>query len=207
MNLAPLRATLETLGPLTDEAWAPLEGRVTVRHVSAGDLLLRAGERASDVFFVRRGLLREYYVDAQGGETTRRFTQEGELSGSLADLLSGEPAMVWIEALEVAEIWCVEWARLDALAERFACWMRLARVLAEQLYLRKMQREFELLTLTATQRYDRFAGQSPALDARLPRQLVASYLGITPVHLSRIRASRTALPRPTAPARRRQSAR
>ncbi|MBI2769929.1 MAG: Crp/Fnr family transcriptional regulator [Burkholderiales bacterium] len=206
MDLSPLRAALHSLSPLGDEAWAGLEGQVTARVVAATEILLRAGDRASEVFFVRSGLLREYYVDGEGRETTRRFTQSGELSGSLADLLSGQPAMVWIEALEPAEIWRMEWARLDALAERNSDWMRLARALAEQLYLRKMQREFELLTLDAAQRYRRFSQQHPGLDARLPRQLVASYLGITPVHLSRIRASGKRVPEPKAPAQRRRSA-
>jgi hypothetical protein len=65
--------------------------------------------------------------------------------------------------------------------------LRLARRFVESLYLRKMKREFEMLTLPAKDRYQRFVTESPALDARLPRHLVASYLGITAVHLSRLR--------------------
>jgi CRP-like cAMP-binding protein len=183
---------------LRDEAWAPLPALVTVQKAEAGTLLLRAGDRATDVLFVRSGLLREYYVDDEGRETTRRFTQEGDLSGSLADLLSGQPAMVWIEAVEPTEIWRLAWQPLDALSERFTDWMRLARVLAEQLYLRKMQREHELLTLPAAERYRRFSIQNARLEARLPRHLIASYLGITPVHLSRIRAAGKQRPEPTA---------
>jgi CRP-like cAMP-binding protein len=206
MDLAPLRHALESLSPLSDAAWAPVPAWVSERRVDAGDTLLRAGETATEVFFVREGLLREFYVDTRGRESTRRFTPAPELSGSLADLLSGGPARVWVEALEPSCVWCIPWAKLDALSQRDPQWMRAARVLAERLYQRKMQREFELLTLPAAERYRRFAEEQPALDARLPRHLVASYIGVTPVHLSRLRAARPAPPAPAARTGRTRSA-
>ena len=200
-DLTPLRSALEAISPLTDESWAPVERFVARRQVRTGEQLLRAGTRASLVFFVRRGLLREFYVDAAGDAATRRFCTEGELSGSLADLLSGGAAMVTIEALEPTEIWQVPWAEVDALTRVWHVWLLLARRFAEGLYLRKAKREFEMLTLTAAERYARFCRDEPALEARLPRHLVASYLGITPVHLSRLRRGGSSRPR-AAPRRR-----
>ena len=184
-----LRQALSRLTPLTDESWAPIEPWIASRSVRAGDALLRAGERASHIFFVRQGLLREYYLDHEGTSATRRFCEPGEMSGSLADLLSGAPAMVSIEALEPTQLWQIPWAQVDALTKTWSDWQMLARRVAENLYLRKTQREFEMLTLSAAQRYQGFCAQHPTLLARLPQHLVASYLGITPVHLSRLRSS------------------
>jgi CRP-like cAMP-binding protein len=189
MDFSPLRHAIESLGPMPEPDWALVLPLITTRKVLAGQHLLRAGERAKQGCFVRRGLLREYYTDQNGGEATRRFCQAGELSGSLADLLSGRPALCSIEALEPGEIWSIDWRRCDALSERSSAWMLFLRRLAEDLYLRKTEREFEMLTLPAAERYRRFLAAFPTLEAKLPRALVASYLGITPVHLSRIRAA------------------
>ncbi len=87
-----LRQVLDRVNPPTDDAWAEADALVSSRAVVLGEHLLRAGERATRVFFVRHGLLREYYLDHAGHESTRRFCDEGEFSGSLADLLSGAAA-------------------------------------------------------------------------------------------------------------------
>lgn len=94
LDVRPLRRALERISPLSDESWAPIEQWVALRQVRVGEQLLRAGERASLIIFVRRGLLREFYLDREGQTATRRFCEEGEFSGSLADLLSGGAAMV-----------------------------------------------------------------------------------------------------------------
>jgi CRP-like cAMP-binding protein len=187
-----MRRALEHLSPLSEDDWAPFVGLVVPRSISAGEHLLRAGQLASHVFFVQEGLLREYYTDSEGAEATRHFCQAGEFSGSLADLLRRDTALCSIEALEPGEVWAIEWRECDALAQRLPAWMRLLRRVAENLYLRKVQREHEMLTLPATERYRRFVESCPSLVERLPRKLVASYLGITPVHLSRISPARRA---------------
>lgn len=184
-----LRQALDQINPLAPEAWEALLALASDRTIDAGQHLLRAGEPASRIFFLPRGLLREYYLDSAGRESTRRFCSAGEFSGSLADLLAGGPAVVSIEALEAGEIVEVDWAAIDALSASHPSLMKLLRRFAEILYVRKMRREFEMLTLSAAQRYRQFAQEDPGLDARLPRHLLASYLGITPVHLSRIHAA------------------
>ena len=180
---------LTRISPLSDEVAAELMALASHRRVARGEHLLRAGDRARDVLFVRRGLLREYYVDVHGKETTRRFCAEGEFSGSLADLIASEPAVASIECLADGEIVEVEWRSVDALADGHPSLMKLLRRFAEILYVRKMRREHEMLTLPAAQRYRLFVAQAPTVEAMLPKHLVASYLGITPVHLSRICAA------------------
>lgn len=202
MEMKPLRQALERINPLPDEIWAEVAALVASRTVVPGEHLLRAGERATSVFFLRHGLLREYYLDDAGHESTRRFCSEGEFSGSLADLLGDGAAAASIEAIDGGEIWVLNWAQLDALTEKWPALMKLMRRFAESLYVRKMKREFEMLTLPAAERYRRFAREFPALDARLPRHMVASYLGITPVHFSRICAAEKQRPTQAGPAER-----
>ena len=94
---------LERISPLGREVSAELQALATGRHMKKGDHLLRAGDQARNVLFVRKGLLREYYVDGEGEEATRRFCAQGDFSGSLADLISRAPAAVSIECLEAGE--------------------------------------------------------------------------------------------------------
>ena len=193
-DLQALHQTLQTITPLDDADFAPIRPLLQRREARAGEHLLRSGERARSIYFVRHGLLREYYVDAEGRSTTRRFCAENEFSGSLADLLTGGPAMVSIEALEPAFLLHLPWAEFDSLTRTHAAWQMVARRLAEGLYMHKMQREFEMLTLSAAERHARFVERHAALLARLPQHLVASYLGMTPVHLSRLRRASTPPP-------------
>lgn len=186
MPMYGLREALHRLNPLAEEAWLALASLGSVRAARAGEHLLRAGERAHRVFYVGSGLIREYYIDTAGHEATRRFCGAGDFSGSLSDLLGGGPAAVFIQALDDCDLVEMDWASVDALSERHPSLMKLMRRLAEALYVRKMRREFEMLTLPASERYRQFAQQEPALVEWLPRHMVASYLGITAVHLSRI---------------------
>ena len=189
-----LRAALQRLQPLDDAAWTDLLALGRLRTVAAGEHLLHAGTVARSVFFVREGLLREYYVDAKGHEYTRRFSGSGDITGSLADLLSSAPADVTIEAWDAARLIEMPWAAVDALSDRHPSLLRLLRRMAEHLYRRKMRREFEMLTLSAGERLARLQRDEPGLDGVVPDYLLASYLGITPVHLSRLRTRHPAGP-------------
>lgn len=185
-TLTTLRQALDRINPLAPDAWSAVAELAVVRSIGPGAHLIRAATPARHIYFAHRGLLREYYLDSTGNESTRRFCKAGEFSGSLADLIARGPIAVSIEALSPCELIEMEWAAIDALAEQHPSLMKLLRRFAEVLYVRKMQREFDMLTLTAAQRYQRFSQSEPELNAHLPRHMIASYLGITAVHLSRI---------------------
>jgi CRP-like cAMP-binding protein len=178
---------LQTNAPLGARAAAAIAERMHRRAFDKGQALLRGGDLARWCFFICHGLVREYYIDDAGKEFTRTFLPEGELTGSLLDLLSGAPAVTWIEALEPTDTLCLAWRDLDALCERFPEIHVVLRRLAERVYVRKVRREHEFLTLSAAQRHDVWLARHKDLDRRLSRYLVASYLGITPEHLSRLR--------------------
>lgn len=159
------------------------------RELPAGTAFLRAGERAHQVATVYSGGLREYFVLADGSERTKGFNLPGGFAGSLSDLLSGAPSRAWIVA-EVPTVLLVnQWQDYAALVETYPGWQRFARVIAENLYLRKVQREYELLALDAAQRYRLALEHWPQLEAVFKQKHIASYVGISPVHLSRLRAA------------------
>ncbi|MFO0726080.1 MAG: Crp/Fnr family transcriptional regulator [Myxococcota bacterium] len=166
--------------------------------------LLEAGTVAEWCYFLRSGLVRELYIDERGEEHTRTFLGEGQVTGSLIDLLSGAPAITWIEALEPTRTWAFQYRDFDRLTAQYPELGRLARRSAELLALRKTRREHEMLALSAEQRHQRWLDEHAAIDARINRRQLASYLGVTPEHLSRLRrrTAARAAPPPTRTRRR-----
>lgn len=181
---------MRSIAPLEDADVDAAVALVRVRDLDKRDRFLRAGVRATEVAVVIRGLLREHFVIDDGTERTKAFIGEGEASGSLADLLSDRPSRAFIVAGEPTRLVVASYADMRTLAQRMPAWDRLGRASLERLVIAKAEREWELLALDAEQRYTRFRERYPAIEARTLGKHVASYLGITPAHLSRLRARR-----------------
>lgn len=175
------------VSPLSDDDLSGLPA-VRRRELQPRETWLVAGGRALDVGFVVRGALREYYVLADGTERTKSFNVGGEFAGSLADLLSGQPSDTWVVAERPTAVLALAWSDYQALVETRPAWTRFAQKIAERLYLAKVRREFELLALDAAQRYQRAVQRWPQLEQQFSQRDIASYIGVTPVHLSRLRA-------------------
>lgn len=190
---------LRAVAPVGDEAVRALAAVASCPKFAQGAWLLRAGTRAETCFLVTSGLVRELYVGDDGREHTRAFVAEGAMTGSLLDLLSGQPSVTYIQALEPTSTIAWPYGVFDALTARFIELNEAARRNAEQLYVRKTRREYEMLALPAAERYRRWLEEHADLDARVTRRDLASYLGMTPEHLSRLRRpatrSRSAPPR------------
>lgn len=186
-EIAALRGLLLATSPLTQ---AELDAFPAPRRVElpAGSIFLREGERASEVATVHCGGLREYFVLADGTERTKGFNLPGDFAGSLSDLLSGEPARTWVVAEVPTVLLVTQWKDYLTLIESSPGWQRFARAIAEGLYRRKVQREYELLALDAAARYRLALERWPQLESVFKQRHIASYVGITPVHLSRLRA-------------------
>lgn len=160
------------------------------RRLARDEHLLRAGDPATSIAVVVEGLLREYFPLADGTERTKAFILESQLSGSLADLLRGGRSTASIVAEEPTSVLLVPFATFAARADSEHAWGTLARRATEALLLRKADREYALLALDADARYSRFQRDYPGLESRIRARHIASYLGITAVHLSRLRRKR-----------------
>jgi CRP-like cAMP-binding protein len=156
------------------------------RRLKAGETLLRIGEPTRHVWWIAEGLVRFYFLSADGLERNKSFHAEGAWVGSGMPPRS-TPSPYAIEALEATELRELSYQALQDVIARFPA---IESVHAEAMgwtFSEQVAREAELLSEDAASRYARFLRERPGLAARLPLHHIASHLGITNVALSRIR--------------------
>jgi CRP-like cAMP-binding protein len=192
-------SAMNALSPLGDADLADAASMCQRMSLDKGQALLRAGEQAQLVGFVVSGGLRELYVLPDGGERTKGFSLPGWFAGSLSDLISNEASKVWIEAALPSVLLTIPWSACRQWQETRPAWMRFGWQMGERLYMMKVEREYELLAMDAAARLDATLARWPTLEQVFSQRDIASYVGITPVHLSRLRAARAKSPAPGSP--------
>ncbi|CAD7815010.1 Nitrogen fixation regulation protein FixK [Chryseobacterium aquaeductus] len=158
-----------------------------IKKVSKGELLLQHGEVCRNTFFVEKGLLRMFSIDKNGKEHIIQFAPENWLIGDRSSLYFNEKSNYYIEAVEDSEVSILQRDFFNKLLEEFPNSIE-KNDLVLQKHVKSLQdRINSLLGETAEERYLKFIKMYPDLLLRVPQWMVASYLGITPESLSRVR--------------------
>ncbi|MBX2803495.1 MAG: Crp/Fnr family transcriptional regulator [Myxococcales bacterium] len=191
MNLsARFVAYLEDLQGLEPRTWEALQGCFRAVELKRGDAFAPLGQVTHRMGLLERGWIRATYVTPDGREYHKHLFRGPSVVGDYASLLTGEPVRVAQHALTDCHLHEADYRQLTALFDQHRDLERLARRFAEHLYLQKEQRELELVTLTAAQRYERLLARHPTIELDLLQYEIAAHLGITPTQLSRIRSAR-----------------
>jgi CRP-like cAMP-binding protein len=165
------------------------KGRRTL--LAKGEPLVRLGEAEHRVAFLHSGIVRYHLVHPETGEdVTKDFSFGPQFSMSYGSLVREQPARVAVTAVAdcVVTLWPAR-AWLDAVDSSLE-WQRLGRKFAERLYVRKEDREIAFLIQSADERYDALLAGFPPEVEQIPQHLLASYVGITPESLSRLKKRR-----------------
>lgn len=168
--------------------WALVERALRPRALRRGDALFVAGDAGAHVHVVNNGVVRMVYDTRDGDGWIKGFAEAGTCFASLTALEDGGVASYSAFAETDARVDRIEYRLLAQLADRHPAWQRVMTHAFRLYGQRKEQREMELLTLSAEERYLRFLQRHPALAALLRQRDIASYVRVTPVALSRIRA-------------------
>jgi len=157
-----------------------------LRSLEKGENFVRNGESSETIAIVVSGLLRAYYLDEDGKYYIRKFYKPMDVLGAFATALSQEPAHVTIDTLEESTLLTFPYSRFVSLREADLRWERVNRELLELNYVQRERRAFQLLAFDAQKRYALFCAEYGDLAAKISKTDIASYLGISPVSLSRI---------------------
>ncbi|UOE39350.1 Crp/Fnr family transcriptional regulator [Chryseobacterium oryzae] len=151
------------------------------------EFLLQAGEVCKYTFFVEKGLLRMYSIDKNGKEHIIQFAPENWLIGDRTSLYFSDKSNYYIEAVEDSEVLFLEHDFFKRLLEEFPNSIERNDLLLQKHVKSLQDRINSLLGETAEERYLKFIKMYPDLMLRVPQWMIASYLGITPESLSRVR--------------------
>lgn len=185
--MSGLREQLKSKIAIPPEEWDVFVSITERRTVAMLRHFAHAGERTETVGYCIGGLFRLYYITPDGAEFNKSFCMPGEFVASYGALLQDIPSYISIQALTDSELVVFRYRDYKMLYDRHPCWERFGRLIAEQLFVSKETRERELLLLSAEDRYRLFLERYGPVAAVIPQYHIASYLGITPVALSRIR--------------------
>ena len=163
--------------------------QVRHRKLRKGEHALRAGTVANELFFVHDGLLRHYFNDPGdgGAERTGQFFDAGIVVTDAESFLTQSQGQQNFEALEPTSIVIVPRAALYEGYDNDHAIERFGRLMLEEALIGSQRRASRLLTLQPEERYRTFVQSRPEVAKRVPQYLIASYLGLTPESLSRIR--------------------
>lgn len=172
---------------LSRDEWELSISLFVPKQIRKKQFLLKAGELCMKTAFVNKGCLRAYSTDSNGEEHITQFALEGWWIADLNSFITGEPAMYNIEALEDSELLLIDKSSQEILFNKVPQFERYFRLLIQSSYVALHKRLLSTITDNAEEKYLRMQRTYPDIMQRVPQHMIASYLGLKPETLSRIR--------------------
>lgn len=170
----------------SDREKAILENAFVFKQVPRKFALVRQGQVANELYFINKGMLRLFYEN-EGDEITAFIFRENLFASSYDSFLRQTPSIQSLEALEEADLLVITQSKMNELYEELPKFNILTRKIAEQRFINAQQILSSFLLDSPEERYEKFMQQNGDLLLRVPHHIIASYLGMTPVSMSRIR--------------------
>ena len=178
---------INSLTPLSDVEFQKIKTFFMPKKLRKRQFLVQADEECKYLAFVDRGILRSYTVDSKGIEHVVQFAFEGWWISDLYGFFTGEPSTYNIDVIENSEVLILTHTNMEKMFVEVPKLERFFRILIQNSYIALQRRMAGTLTLSAEERYMKLLDQSPDIATKIPQHMVASYLGVTPETLSRIR--------------------
>lgn len=177
--------------PLSDKVLSLMGELFVVDELKKGEYFIREGQIAKEIAFLETGIVRAFYVNNEGKEYNKSFFSAPSIIGSYASLISKQKNEVAQQALTDCKIWRASFYKIEKLSEENLELQTLRRIIAENYFLSNEKKEIEMALLDAEKRYLILQKEYPGIELNIPQYHIASYLGISPTQLSRIRKKMT----------------
>jgi CRP-like cAMP-binding protein len=151
------------------------------------EVLLQAGENSEFYYFVIKGCLRTFTTDERGHEHIFHLAFEDWWAADLFSFVTGDPAFFTIEAIEDTEVLVIHRDDYEALLTTYPKFERFFRLLMQKAYVASQKRTMDIMSKSAERRYVDLVKSYPQMELRVAQHYIASFLGITPEALSRIK--------------------
>jgi len=173
------------IDPNADE-WDAFARVVKFRTLKKKDLLLQEGQVCNFIDFINSGVLREYRFQ-NDKETTVDFVSENQFTSDYQSFIMETPSMQYLEALTDVELLILKKSDINALYDQYKIWERFGRLIIEHFFCSAEAKRKKIISTSHEEQYRNFAATYPQIVQQVPQYYIASYLGLTPEHLSRLR--------------------
>jgi CRP/FNR family transcriptional regulator, anaerobic regulatory protein len=188
--MKPIFELLKTKAPISLELQALFDQNLKITHVNKGDTLLKIGVVATKFYYIEKGLLRLFFFNSKGREITSWFSKEEEFTTSFISFIEQKPSILQIEALEDTEVYIIEKSFLEAVIKEYPIINELYLTFIQQHYL-NLEKAFQgHQSESAIDRYQDLLENQAYIFQRVNLGMIASFLGMNPATLSRIRGIR-----------------
>ncbi|OJJ14800.1 hypothetical protein BKI52_40280 [marine bacterium AO1-C] len=185
--MANILELLQNISPITTHAWEDLKPLLQPFTLKRNEYLIQAGETAKYCYILTEGVVRVFY-NKEGNEYNKTFFVPGTFPTPLTALISDAPCAISFQALVPCQGIRFSYKAFKELFGPHRCLESLFRAILEQIWIKKERHDIRMVTNDATTNYRIFQQEFPTLENQIPQYHIASYLGITPIQLSRIRA-------------------
>jgi CRP-like cAMP-binding protein len=173
---------------LSEEEEAVVKQYLIPKKLRKKQYLLQEGDVCKHVAFVEKGALKAYVVDYGGTESIVQFALEGWIISDLYSFLTDEPSTYNIDALENSELMLISKSAHEELLQRLPKYETYIRLQITGAYIALQKRLTSIISLPLDERYKNFLARYPNIAQRVPQHMIASFMGLTPETLSRVRS-------------------
>jgi CRP-like cAMP-binding protein len=188
MDYPELHRIFNKVSPITSSAWNAFTGLFREESYPKNKMIIREGQYVSSCSFLLDGVIRVYFEN-DGKEYNKTFFIPGTFVAALTSLVRKEPSRINLQALTPVQMVSFPWRDFCTLFNGYRSLETFYRVMLEQIWVKKELHDIRMVTNDATTNYLIFREEFPGLEQMIPQYHIASYLGITPIQLSRIRSS------------------
>lgn len=187
MNSSPIISNISQVVHLDEDESAYLESVLIPRPFKQGELIVKAGDAARYMMFVNAGYIMSYYTDKKGEDHVMQFAAGGWWCGDIYSLSQNPVTIYSTQALSDGELLLLPRSAQSSLFEKYSKFERYFRITFQNSVIRHQLRFIEGYSTTAEERYQKFIATYPDMEQYVAQKYIASYLGITPEFLSKIR--------------------
>jgi CRP-like cAMP-binding protein len=182
-----IKYLINLIAPLPEEEWDYFSSILTKKTIKKKESFMLVDSEVTNFAFISSGLFKLYYVDKSGKEIIKKFAGPGEMIGAYSDYLKGHKSRIGITAITDSVIYEIPTSECMKLYGRHLVWEKIGRRFAELQLIEKEEREYDLVTNTPEENYQKFIQRHKDWSQLIPDYMIASYLGVTSVYLSKIR--------------------
>ena len=186
-GMEQIRAVIKNMIHVSNTELDEFLSFATIKRYARQQIISGPNQIPNEIFFINKGLIRVLITDNEGTEHTIHFALENQFIADYSNFMQQQPSFYTLQALEETQVVVLPRSAIDWGYQNLTEGNKMGRLIAEYYFIYQDNRIKNLYIRTPKERYDSISEIFPNINNRVPQHMIASYLGITPIHLSRLK--------------------